>query len=199
MIARLILRDWRPGAGLVPLAFFLIVASLTAFALGPDAVLLRAVAGGSLWVAALLAALLPVATLVAEDAADGTLDQLRVRGLALETIMTARLAAHWLSFAPAILLAAVIGGTMLGADMAALVAGLAIGTPALAGLGLVAAALVAGARSGSAIAGVIILPLALPVLIFGSGEAFRLLAAASLVLTALSPFAAAAALRAGEG
>jgi heme exporter protein B len=146
---------------------------------------------------------LPVGSLVADDVRDGTIDQLRVRGLALETIMAARLASHWLSFAPALLLAAVLGGAMLNADIAPLALGLAIGTPALAGLGLVAAALVAGARggpgAGGALAGLIVLPLALPVLIFGTGEAWRLLAAASLVLTALSPFAAAAAIRAAEG
>ena len=87
--------------------------------------------------------------------------------------MAARLAAHWLSFAPALLLAAVIGGALLNVEVAPLALGLAIGTPALAGLGLVAAALVAGARggpgAGGALAGIIVLPLALPVLIFGSG------------------------------
>ncbi len=199
MIWRLTLRSVDiVSGGLIPLVFFVIVASLSAFAIGPDAVLLGRVAAGSLWVAALLAALLPVGTLIAEDVSDGTMDQLRVRGLALETIMISRLVGHWLSFSPALLLAAVIGGAMLNADVVPLVTGLLIGTPALAGLGLTAAALVAGARGGSALAGLIILPLALPVLIFGSGEAWRLLAAASLVLTALSPFAAAAALRAAE-
>lgn len=200
MIGRLA-RRWVDvaGGGLIPLMFFIIVASLTAFAVGPDAALLARIGGGSLWVAALLAALLPVGTLVADDVADGTLDQLRVRGLALETIMAARLVAHWLSFAPALFVAAVVGGAMLNAEVAPLVAGLAIGTPALAGLGLVAAALVAGARGGAALAGLIVLPLALPVLIFGAGEASRLLTAASLALTALSPFAAAAALRTADG
>lgn len=200
MIGRMILRGVDvAGGGLIPLVFFIIVASLTAFALGPDAALLARVAGGSLWVAALLAALLPVGTLVAEDVADGTMDQLRVRGLALETIMAARLAAHWLSFAPALLVAVVIGGAMLNADVPGLLLTLLIGTPALAGLGLVAAALVAGARGGAALAGLIVLPLALPVLIFGSAGELRLLAAAALVATAIAPFAAAAALRATDG
>jgi heme exporter protein B len=200
VIARLA-RRWVDvaGGGFIPLMFFIIVASLTAFAVGPDAALLARIGSGSLWVAALLAALLPVGTLVADDVADGTLDQLRVRGLALETIMAARLVAHWLSFAPALFVAAVVGGAMLNIKVAPLLVGLAIGTPALAGLGLVAAALVAGARGGAALAGLVVLPLALPVLIFGAGEAPRLLAAASLALTALSPFAAAAALRVADG
>lgn len=197
---RLVLRGVDIGAGgLIPLVFFVMVASMTAFAIGPDAALLARVGAGSLWVAALLAALLPVGTLIAEDVADGTMDQLRVRGIAVETIMAARLAAHWLGFAPALLVAAVIGGAMLNADVPALVTGLALGTPALAGLGLVAASLVAGARGGPALAGLIVLPLALPVLIFGSAGELRLLAASSLVVTAFAPFAAAAALRQGDG
>lgn len=199
MIGRLVLRSIDvAGGGLIPLIFFIIVASLTAFAAGPDAALLQRVGAGSLWVAALLAALLPVGTLVADDVADGTFDQLRVRGLAVETIMAARLASHWLSFGPALLVAAFIGGVLLNVAVPPLVAGLAIGTPALAGLGTVAASLVAGARGGAALAGLIVLPLALPVLIFGAGDAPRLLAAASLVITALSPFAAAAALKVAE-
>ena len=81
MIGRLILRGVNVvDGGLIPLMFFVIVAACSAFALGPDAALLRQVGAGSLWVAALLAALLPVGALVAEDVADGTLDQLRVRG-----------------------------------------------------------------------------------------------------------------------
>jgi heme exporter protein B len=112
--------------------------------------------------------------------------------------MATRLVAHWLSFAPALLAAALAGAVMMGVPPRMTLSGLLVATPALAGLGVVAAALVVGARGGAALAGLLVLPLALPVLLFGSGGEMRLLAAASLVLTALAPFAAAAALRANE-
>ena len=196
----------RPGALALPVVFFVLVAALFPFAVGPDARLLARIAPGVVWVAALLASLLPVETLVEPDRADGTIDQVVVRGIALEVWAAARLVAHWLGFTLPLLLALPVAGVLLGMPFAAqvmLVAGLALGTPALAALALLAASLTAGLRGGGALAGLIVLPLALPVLIFGVsiGEfgngAFRLLAACSLVLVALTPFAAAAAIRAG--
>jgi heme exporter protein B len=192
----------RPAALLLPVVFFVLAAALFPFAVGPDAKLLLAIAPGVLWVAALLAALLPVETLVAPDLADGTLDQLIVRGVALETFVAARLVAHWLGFALPLLVALPLAGVLLGTPaLAPLALGLLIGTPALAALALLAACLTAGLRSGGALAGLIVLPLALPVLIFGVGiaqpGALQLLAASTLVIVALTPFAAAAALRAG--
>ncbi len=191
----------RPGAALLPVVFFILVAALFPFAVGPDARLLARIAPGILWVAALLASLLPVETLVAPDVADGTLDQVAVRGIALETWAAARLVAHWAAFALPLLLALPVAGVLLGLpDLGVLAAGLALGTPALAALALLAASLTATLRGGGALAGLIVVPLALPVLIFGVGAAapgaLKLLAASSLVLVALTPFAAAAALRA---
>ncbi len=186
----------------LPVLFFVLTAALFPFAVGPDARLLGRIAPGILWVAALLAALLPVETLVAPDRDDGTLDQLASRGTAMELVAAARILAHWLGFALPLLAALPIAGILVGIDAAAgwrLALALLIGTPALAALGVVAAALTAGLPGGGALAGLIVLPLALPVLIFGVGAdapgALRLLAAASLVILAIAPFAAGAALR----
>lgn len=193
----------RPAAVAMPVVFFVIVAALFPFAVGPDATLLARIAAGVLWVAALLASLLPVETLIDPDRADGTIDQIVTRGIALETFAAARMAAHWLGFAVPLLIALPVAGVLLGVPSAVLgrvAAGLLLGTPGLAALALVAASLTAGLRGGGALAGLIVLPLALPLLIFGvgidAGGALKLLAASSLVLVALAPFAAAAGIRA---
>ncbi len=208
MIAGLIRRDARRGlraAGL-PVAFFLVAATLFPFAVGPDARLLASAGGGMLWLAALLAALLPIERLVAPDADAGVLDQLAMRGIADETVAAAKVAAHWLGFGPPLMIAALPGAALLGLDGATLgrlEAGLAIGTPALAALGVTVAALTVGLRGAGALAGLVVLPLAVPLLIFGAGalmpgdgQALKLLAATALLLTAGAPFAAGAALRA---
>ena len=186
----------------MPVLFFVLVAALFPFAVGPDARLLARIAPGIVWVAALLAALLPVETLVAPDLEDGTIDQLATRGVAMELVMAARIVAHWLGFALPLVAALPISGVLLGLDSGTglrLALALLLGTPALAALGVVAAALTAGLRGGGALAGLIVLPLALPVLIFGVGAeapgALKLLGAASLVVLAVAPFAAAAALQ----
>jgi heme exporter protein B len=208
MIATLIRRDAARGlraAGL-PVAFFLIAATLFPFAVGPDAKLLAKAGGGMLWLAALLAALLPIERLVAPDAEAGMLDQFAVRGIADEGVAAAKIAAHWLGFGPPLMLAAVPGAALLGLDGATLgrlETGLAIGTPALAAMGVTVAALTAGLRGAGGLAGLVLLPLAVPLLIFGAGAllpdgmgALKLLAATALLLTAGAPFAAGAALRA---
>lgn len=184
------------------------VAILFPFGIGPDARLLARAGAGVAWVAALLAALLPVERLVEPDRADGILDQFAARGLPDEIIAAAKMLGHWLGFAPALLLAALPSCALFQMDGQAtgrLLLALAIGTPALAALGLTAAALTAGLRGAGAIAGLVVLPLAIPILIFGAGAAgeageggFKLLAASSLVLTALCPFAAGAAMRAAR-
>jgi heme exporter protein B len=204
LIRRDAVRDLR-AAGL-PVAFFLIAATLFPFAVGPDARLLARAGGGMLWLAALLAALLPVERLVAPDAEAGVLDQFAVRGIADETVAAARIAAHWLGFGPPLMIAALPAAALLrldGATLARLEIGLAIGTPALAALGVTVAALTAGLRGAGAVAGLVMLPLAVPLLIFGAGagadggeSAFKLLAATALLLVAGAPFAAGAALRA---
>lgn len=202
-------RAWRGGGLWPPLAFFVLVGILFPFAVGPDARLLARVAGGVAWVAALLAALLPVERLVEPDRADGVLDQFIVRGVADESVAAGKILGHWLGFAPALLLASLPTAAlfqMSGEGTVALLVSIAVGTPALAALGVTAAALTAGLRGASAIAGLIVLPLAVPVVIFGAGAAgdggegaLKLLAAVSLLLTAGGPFAAGAAMRAGRG
>jgi heme exporter protein B len=186
----------------MPVLFFILVAAIFPFAVGPDARLLARIAPGVVWVAALLAALLPVETLIAPDLEDGTLDQLASRGIAMEMVAAARIVAHWLGFTVPLLAALPVAAILLGMDAVTgwrLAASLAVGTPALAALSVIAAALTAGLRGGGALAGLIILPLALPILIFGVGSdaagALKLLAAASLVTLAIAPFAAAAAMR----
>ncbi len=207
MILALIRRDASRGlraAGL-PVAFFLIAATLFPFAVGPDAKLLAGAGGGMLWLAALLAALLPIERLVAPDADAGVLDQYAVRGIADESVAAAKIAAHWLGFGPPLMIAALPGAALLGlggATLGRLEAGLAIGTPALAALGVTVAALTVGLRGAGALAGLVLLPLAVPLLIFGAGalipgdaSALKLLAATALLLTFGAPFAAGAALR----
>jgi heme exporter protein B len=199
---------WRAGGLALPLAFFLLVATLFAFAVGPDGRLLARIGGGVLWMAALLAALLPVDRLVEPDRLNGVLDQLALRGLSDEAVAAAKLVAHWLSFGPPLMLAALPAAALLRIDGPTLLrveAGLAIGTPALAALGLMVGALTAGLRGAGALGGLLMLPIAVPVLIFGagaigdgSGGALKLLAAVSLLLTAGAPFAAGAALRAAR-
>ncbi|HEY0315329.1 MAG TPA: heme exporter protein CcmB [Sphingomonas sp.] len=208
MIASLILRDTARGlraAGL-PVAFFLIAATLFPFAVGPDPRLLARAGGGMLWLAALLAALLPIERLVAPDAEAGLLDQFATRGIADEAVAAAKIAAHWLAFGPPLMIAALPGAALLGLDgpaLGRLEAGFAIGTPALAALGVTVAALTTGLRGSGALAGLVLLPLAVPLLIFGAGalgpdnaQALKLLAATALLITFGAPFATGAALRA---
>ena len=211
MIGALIMRDLRRaigGAAWLPVGFFLLVATLVPFAVGPDARLLERIGGGALWIAALTAALLPVERLIEPDRADGMLDQLTLRGLAEESVAAAKIAAHWLTFGPLLLLAALPGSALLGmppeATGRALVA-LAVGTPALAALAVAVAALTAGLPRAGALAGILLLPLAVPLLIFGAAAggdgrsgALLLEAAISLMITAGAPFAAGAAMRASR-
>jgi heme exporter protein B len=206
LIARDLRRAWIGGGALLPVAFFLLVAILFPFAIGPDAKLLARVGGGILWAAALLAALIPIERLVAPDLASGVIDQLLARGQSAPTIAFAKLIAHWLAFAPPILLAAFPAAALLDLSPDTLLRveiGLLIGTPGLAALALATGALVAGLRGAGAIAGLLLLPLAVPLLIFGAGSldggvgALKLLAAVSLVLVAGAPFVAGAAIRAG--
>jgi heme exporter protein B len=204
MIARLVLRDFRrglTGAAWLPIAFFLLVATLVPFAVGPDARLLGRIGAGILWIAALTAALLPIERLVEPDRADGVLDQLAIHGLADESVALAKIVAHWLTFAPLLLVAAVPASALLGMDGAALAtteAALAIGTPGLAALAVAVAAVTAGLPRAGSLAGLLLLPLAVPVLIFGAANALLLEAAVSLLLTAGAPFVAGAAIRASR-
>ena len=211
-MSALILRELRIAAtsagALLPLIFFLLVATLFPFAVGPDRDLLARTGGGALWMAALLAALLPVERLIEPDRAGGVLDQLVVRGIGEEGIAAAKLAAHWLSFGPPLMLAALPAAALMklpGELLLRLELGLLVGTPGLAALTLTVSALTAGLRGSGALAGLLMLPLAVPILIFGAGliegsdtGALKLLAAVSLLMVAAAPFAAGAAIRAAR-
>jgi heme exporter protein B len=209
----LIARELRIAAGggavFLPLIFFLLVATLFPFAIGPDGPLLARTGGGALWMAALLAALLPVDRLVEPDEASGVLDQLAMRDMSEEAVAGAKLIGHWLSFGPPLMLAALPASALMNlpADVLwRLELGLLLGTPGLAALTLGVAAITASLKRSGALAGLLILPLAIPILIFGAGlvergnesGALQLLAASSLLLVAGAPFAAGAAIRAGR-
>jgi heme exporter protein B len=204
MIGALIARDMRrgaTGATWLPAAFFLLVVALMPFAVGPDARLLGRIGPGVLWIAALTAALLPVERLIEPDRADGVLDQLSLHSLAEESVAVAKIAAHWLTFGPLLLIAAVPGAALLGmggASLARTEIALAIGTPGLAALAVAIAAVTAGLPRAGSLAGLLLLPLAVPLLIFGAANALLLEAAVSLLLTAGAPFVAGAAIRASR-
>ena len=204
MIAWLITRDLRrgfTGAAWLPVAFFLLIATLVPFAIGPDARLLARIGPGALWIAALTAALLPIERLVEPDRADGVLDQLSLHGVAEESVAMAKIIAHWLTFAPLLLLAALPASALLamdGATLARTEIALAIGTPGLAALAVVVAAVTAGLPRAGSLAGLLLLPLAVPLLIFGAANALLLEAAMSLLLVAGAPFVAGAAIRAAR-
>ena len=214
MIAALLRRDLAQffpftgtGAAL-PVVFFIAVAMLFPFAVGPDANVLAKTGGGVVWIAALLAAILPLEKLVARDIELGFFNQLRLRGMAEEVMMAVRLVAHWLSFGPPLVLATFPAAALLkieGETFQILILGLIAGTPGLAAIGLMIAALTASLRAGAALSGLLLIPLSLPILIFGAGALARqdqvslgFVAAISLGLVALAPFAAGAAIRAAR-
>ena len=211
MIGALIARDVRrgfSGAAWLPVMFFLLVATLVPFAIGPDARLLARIGAGVLWIAALTAALLPVERLIEPDRSDGVLDQLWLRGIADETVAVAKIAAHWLTFGPLLFVAAFPAAALLdiGPDaLKRLLLSLWIGTPGLAALAVVIAALTAGLPRAGALTGLLLLPIAIPLLIFaaafcgtGGNQPMALEAAVSILLLAGSPFAAGAAIRASR-
>jgi heme exporter protein B len=204
VIGALIARDVRrglSGAAWLPVAFFLLVVALMPFAIGPDAHLLARIGTGTLWIAALTAALLPIERLIEPDRADGVLDQLALHGLVEEGVASAKIAAHWLTFGPLMLIAAIPAAAMLALDGPSLIrveSALAIGTPGLAALATAIAAVTAGLPRAGSLAGLLLLPLAVPLLIFGAANALLLEAAVSLLLTAGAPFVAGAAIRASR-
>jgi len=198
----------RRGGALLPLLFFLAIAMLYPFAVGSDAALLARTGGGVMWVAALLAAILPLDRLLAPDLEQGFFDQWALRGISEEAVVAVRLLAHWLSFGPPLMLAAVPAAALLGIDRGTLGTvelGLLAGTPGLAAIGLIIAAITVSLRAGAALAGLLVIPLAVPLLVFGAGalatggqSGLALTAALSLLLAAITPFAAGAAIRAAR-
>lgn len=196
------------GATLLPVLFFIAVAMLYPFAVGPDPTLLARTGGGVVWVAALLASILPLDRLLGRDVEHGFFDQLALRGVAEEVVVGVRLLAHWLSFGPPLMIATLPAAALLGIDGDALrivELGLLAGTPGLAAIGMMIAALTVGMRTGAALAGLLLIPLAVPLLVFGSGAlstggeaGIALTAAISLLLVAITPFAGGAAIRAAR-
>lgn len=211
MMLALMLRDLRRGFGgpaWIPAVFFLLVVSVVPFAIGADSALLARIGPGAMWIAALTAALMPIERLIEPDRAEGVLDQLTLHGMSDELVALVKILAHWLSFTVPIMLAALIGSALLGLDrdqVGRLAAALAIGTPGLAALAVMVAALTAGVPRASSLAGLLLFPLAVPLLIFASaytsgGGAGPLLVegAIALALLAMAPLAAGAAIRAAR-
>jgi heme exporter protein B len=199
-----------PGEWLNPLMFFLMVAALFPLAVDPDPKFLGKIAGGVIWVAALLATLLSLDALFKADVEDGSLEQWLASGESLYAMALGKALVHWcISGLPLTLMAPVLG-LMLNLPQSAyiaLIASLAIGTPVLSLLGAVGAALTAGVRSGGLLLSLLILPLYIPVLIFaassvyhaGIGMAYNgqlgFLGAILALSMCLTPFAVSAALK----
>lgn len=193
--------------------FFAVVVTLVPLGVGAETNTLRAIAPGVVWVAALLAALLSLPRMFAADFADGTLEQMLVAAEPLPVIVFAKVIAHWLVTGVPMTVFAALFGVMfdLSLDVTlVLVASLAVGTPILSFIGAIGAALTLGLRAGGVLTSLLVLPLYIPVLIFGSGAAsavavsmsptahFLIVGGLTLAAAALSPMAVSAALRIAE-
>jgi heme exporter protein B len=192
------------------LFFFLIVSSLFPLGIGPEPAVLSSIAPGVLWVAALLAGMLSLTRLFAADFADGSLEQMLLSPQPLTLLVTAKVLAHWLICGlPVVLLAPLIGlqYALPNDALLVLIISLLLGTPALSLIGAIGAALTLGVRGSGLLVALLVLPLYIPVLIFGAGAVaasqhgmsaqahLSLLAACSLLALVLAPLATAAALR----
>ncbi len=202
---------WRRGADtLMVVGFFVLAALLFGFGLGGDPALLTRAAPGLIWVTALLAAMLALERIFAVDFEDGSLDALILSETPFELIVLAKAAAHWITTGLPLIVAAPVLGIMLhlpAAGFGPLMAALALGTPTLTLVGAVGAALTLGARRAGVLISLLVLPLYIPVLIFGvaavdaaiggidAGARLMALAGFFLAALALAPFAAAAAIR----
>jgi heme exporter protein B len=218
-LGALFLRDVRlalrvGGGAWMGVFFFLIVVTLVPFAVGPDSALLQRIGPAILWLGALLASLLTLDQLFAADREDGSLDLILMGRGSLQLAIVAKALAHWLTAGLPLVAAAPVLGIFFNIDLASMGAvalTLLAGTPALTFLGLIGAALAATLRKGGLLVPVIILPLTIPVLIFGVaashtaligpvpfGTPFTILCALSLSSLVIGPVAAAAALRHAE-
>ena len=217
-LSALLLRDVRlavrlGGGAFIGVLFFLIVVTLVPFAVGPDLALLARIGPAMLWLGALLATLLGLDRLLASDHEDGSLDLLLMGRMPLELALALKAFAHWLTTGVPLVLAAPVLGILLNLDPSstgAVAITLLAGTPALTFIGLIGAALTVALRRGGLLLAVLILPLNIPVLIFGVAASsaatagtvpFRgpllILCALSLMSLVLGPVAAAIALRQG--
>ena len=214
-IAALVSRDLRLALrlgmdSLMAVVFFVLAVVLFPFGVGPEPAILARIAAGVIWVAALLAAMLSLERLFQIDWEDGSLEGLALLPMPLEAVVAAKIAAHWLTTAVPLIIAAPVLALLLDMEVrafGALVAALALGTPTLSLIGAVGAALILGARRGGVLLALLVLPLYIPVLIFGvaavdaaaSGLPARpylmILAGLFLGSLVLAPWAAAAALR----
>jgi heme exporter protein B len=215
-LSAILLRDIRiamrvGGGALMGVLFFIVVVTLTPFAIGPDLALLKRIGPAILWLAALLASLLALDRLFAADHEDGSLDLILMGRAPLELVVAAKALAHWLTTGLPLIIAAPLIGLLLNLDPAAeaaLVVTFLVGTPALTFIGLIGAAIAVTLRRGGLLLAVIVLPLTVPVLIFGVaaanaavagpvpfGTPFSILCALTLASLVVGPFAAAAALR----
>ena len=198
------------GGAETGLAFFVLAVVLIPLGIGREPAVLARIAGGVLWIAALLAALLALDRLFQADHEDGTLDQLMLTAMPLEQVVLVKAAAHWLTTGLPMTLAAPLLGLMLHLPEGALpglLAALAAGTPALSLIGAVGAAITVGVRRGGLLLSILVLPLYVPTLVFGArvvelslagmpwGSPLALVGAVTLLAAAVTPFAAAAALR----
>ncbi|HXX82820.1 MAG TPA: heme exporter protein CcmB [Casimicrobiaceae bacterium] len=194
----------------VLLLFYVIVVTLFPLGVGPEPALLRALGPGVLWVAALLASLLSLPRLFAGDFADGTLEQIALSPFPLPALISGKIAAHWASTGlPLVAVSPLLGLQfgLRGEELAVLALGLALGTPTLSLLGAIGAALTLGVRAGGGLLALLILPLYVPILIFGAGAVeavcvglaagpqLSLLGAGLLAAAVGAPLAAAAAVR----
>ena len=192
------------------LFFFVVVVTMVPLGIGPEPALLRDIAAGVVWVAALLAAILSLPRLFANDYADGTLEQMLLSAEPLSLIVLGKAAAHWLTTGLPLTVMAIAFGVVFDLDMTAtliLVLSLALGTPVLSLIGSIGAALTLGLRGGGVLTSLLVLPLYIPVLIFGAGAVgaaasgldvtayFLLLGAFALFAVVLTPWAVAIALR----
>jgi heme exporter protein B len=213
-LAAILIRDMRiavrvGGGALIGVLFFLIVVTLIPFAVGPNLPLLKQIGPAILWLAALLASLLALDRLFAADHEDGSLDLILTGRAPLELVIATKGLAHWLTTGLPLVVAAPLIGLLLNLDAPAeitLVLTLLVGTPALTFIGLIGAAIAVTLRRGGLLLAVIVLPLTVPVLIFGVaaantvgsvpfGTPFTILCALTLASLVIGPFAAAAALR----
>jgi heme exporter protein B len=206
----LLLAMRRPADVLTALAFFIIVVTLFPLGIGPEPQLLRTIAPGVIWVAALLASMLSLPRMFASDHADGTLEQMLLGAAPLGAIVVAKVTAHWLvSGLPLVLMSPVLAlqYDVDNAALAALPLTLLFGTPVLGFIGAIGAALTLGLRSAGVLLSLLVLPLYVPVLILGTGAVdmassgmatqghFLLLGALLVLSAAFAPWAVAAALR----
>ncbi|MEW6563175.1 MAG: heme exporter protein CcmB [Pseudomonadota bacterium] len=168
----LVLAMRRRADVLTTLIFFVMVVSLFPLGVGPEPDMLRKMAPGVVWVAALLASMLSLARMFSADYQDGTLEQMMLSPQPLSLVVLGKIVAHWvLSGLPLVLMAPVLGlqFDMSGQALLVLIAGLLLGTPVLSMIGAVGAALTLGLRGGGVLVSLLVLPLCIPVLIFGTG------------------------------